>query len=785
MDTVALKPTVQALQKTVIDLLEQVGLLMQRADETLGSDKADGQYKQFKQEIITEADKVKNLELRMAIVAPMSAGKSTIINSIIGHEILPSRASAMTTLPTEIIFDAECPEPLLRLSPQILSVFQETLLVLRRKLQEEDPAWLDQQMARHPHLDDLLQEIKDMVGFPIQNQVLGHDEVVRTLIWLNDVIRLCCLISPLSDPLRSLTDIPRIRTPFWRSHGSTQSESLGNLVIVDTPGPNEAGENLRLAQEVKQQLQKSSIVLVVLDFTQLNTKAAEEIKQAVQSVIEVRGVENLYVLVNKIDQRREGDPMTSERIQQFIESDLGLREAGYTNHIFEIAARRAFSASSFMQELEQNLEATPQAMQTAHSLAQEVFGIDWEEELEDATAEDLKRKAERLWQKSGFAPFLEKAISALMAEAAPRCMEAALILSGDRLKRLRNDVILRSTAMNADEKKLRVEVGALEESLRELADCRQTLQQVDTTTARLQQELNLILEDLKSKARVDLEFFFSEAEYQRSDVLEKVKSIFEKFFDSVQQKQHKSKGEIEFKSHTEANNFANLAREHLKQKIEIPLENAREKIESGIEKGRSNLMESLKRETQPIIEQANQRLNKTFDINLTLPNPQLQASVDFTKPRVKTNTRLVDQGYEETTTQKRSFWHWCWIIPYEEKTQVKRPDRQEEYYVISLQEIINQFNDHLEQGINSMRKGVDKYLGEDVKQQTETFFENLNQYLTSYQNSLKKAQQDQRLSLGKKGELREKLEALCTESTTALKEVETNRGRLPSLKKDS
>ena len=84
-----------------------------------------------------------------------------------------------------------------------------------------------------------------------------------------------------------------------------------------------------------------------------------------------------------------------------------------------------------------------------------------------------------------------------------------------------------------------------------------------------------------------------------------------------------------------------------------------------------------------------------------------------------------------------------------------------------------------------MRKGVDKYLGEDIKQQTETFFENLNQYLASYQNSLKKAQQDQQLSLGKKGELREKLEALCTESTTALKEVETNFERLPSLKKDS
>ena len=38
----------------------------------------------------------------MTIIAPMKAGKSTIINSIIGQELLPSHSAAMTTLPTAI-----------------------------------------------------------------------------------------------------------------------------------------------------------------------------------------------------------------------------------------------------------------------------------------------------------------------------------------------------------------------------------------------------------------------------------------------------------------------------------------------------------------------------------------------------------------------------------------------------------------------------------------------------------------------------------------------------------
>ena len=62
---------------------------------------------------------------------------------------------------------------------------------------------------------------------------------------------------------------------------------------------------------VEEQLKNSSIILIVLDFTQLNNKAADDIKRQVKPIIDLLGKENLYVLVNKVDQRTENDPMLS------------------------------------------------------------------------------------------------------------------------------------------------------------------------------------------------------------------------------------------------------------------------------------------------------------------------------------------------------------------------------------------------------------------------------------------------------------------------------------------
>jgi len=332
----------------------------------------------------------------------MKAGKSTIINAIVGQDILPSRNAAMTTLPTEIVFDTELSEPILILTPQILAVFQETLLALKRKIDTLEDRGRSK-IAQYPHLAQLLEKIQAMGVVSIPAKTVGRSQITQTLTDLNDLIRLCSAIEPLADPLQSLLEVPRIYTPFWHSQTTEQSNQLGNLVIIDTPGPNEAGENLRLLNVVYEQLQKSSLVLIVLDFTQLRTEAAQQVKKDVERVIQLRGQENLYVLINKVDQRTEGD-MTPEQVRQFVAAEFGIGGSGETNRVFEIAARWAFCATNFLLELQQHPSLDIAQMTTARALAQQIFGIDWEEELEDATVEQLQPKAERLWKKSGFAP---------------------------------------------------------------------------------------------------------------------------------------------------------------------------------------------------------------------------------------------------------------------------------------------------------------------------------------------------------------------------------------------
>jgi GTPase SAR1 family protein len=511
-----LKPNVQDLQQDVIDLLREISSLMNRANTALSSDNASDKYAEFEQQVSQEAEKVENLELRMAIVAPMKAGKSTITNAIIGQEILPSRNAAMTTLPTEIIFDAELTEPVLELSSQIVTVFQETLLALRYKINDMGIEEALEKLAQYPHLTQIPKQIKDGLSIPAKSQ--GRENVNHTLGSLNDLVRVCSILDPLADPLQSLMDTPRIYTPFWRSsQANQQSESLGNLVIVDTPGPNEAGDNLRLQGVVEEQLTKSSIVLIVLDFTQLKNEAAENVKNDVNKVIELRGKDNLYVLINKVDQRRDGD-MNPEQVQQFVAAEFGI---GDTGRVFEISARRGFTSASFLVELQANSGVNIADMKTAKALALEVFGMDWEEELEESTAEELKRKAERLWKKSGFEPFLNGAITALMAEAAPRCIMSALKIARGRLAELSNDVQLRSSALSEDEAKLRREVGALENDLQSLEESRNRLQEVDRIKANLSQQLNNKLENLQQKAKDSLETYFNEEEYQRADILKK------------------------------------------------------------------------------------------------------------------------------------------------------------------------------------------------------------------------------------------------------------------------
>jgi predicted GTPase len=273
MTSQASNPNVQDLQRQVIALLQEVSTLMGRASKELKSeDSSENKYQIYQQEIAKEIGTVTDLKLRMAIAAPMNAGKSKIINAIIGQELLPSSATAMTTLPTEIVLKENAAEAILKLSPGICQAFKKALDAIRQKIEQQGMEEVLKQTGEYPHLANLLEEIHSDRDFAISEEISGSKNINKILTELNHIIRLCNIlaVSQDRDPLQLLNDndIPSIETPFFKTQQNQQLEKLGNLVIVDTPGPSEAGVSEKLEIVVSKQLKRSQLVLLVLNFTE-------------------------------------------------------------------------------------------------------------------------------------------------------------------------------------------------------------------------------------------------------------------------------------------------------------------------------------------------------------------------------------------------------------------------------------------------------------------------------------------------------------------------------------
>ena len=770
------KINIDSLQQDVIGLLNEIELLINNTQADLNHSEAESKYNQFQQQIAAAGQNVADLQLRMAIVAPMKAGKSTIINAIAGQELLPSCAVAMTTIPTEIVFSTEIEQPVLHLSQDTLNLFQNIEEEIQQKVNQSGIESLQQRLNRYPHLLDLLAEIATSSNFNLATQIIGTQAIAAALNRLNHIIRVYSVVEPLKDPIAQLKDVPHIKTPLLSIGNNQQAETLGNLTIIDTPGPNEAGEGLRLTEVVEEQLRRSSIVLVVLDFTQLNNEAAEAIKQQIQPVIESIGTENLYVLVNKIDQRRQGD-MTPQQVKDFVVADLGLNPENDSDRVFEVAAIRAFAATKFLLEIQQHPGIKLLEIKSLTSLAQEVLGIDWDEEIDDITVEILAQKAQKLWRKSGFAPFIDSAIAALMANAAPQCLATALNLSRNHLLAIRDDLNLRSNAISQDTAKIQGEIKALETDLSHLESCRDRLSSIADIKIKLQQNLQVLLEQLKTEAAIDVENLFAGEEYEQGDIIKKADmqarnlllsnlGDFELFPKWVSDNlkaglEYKTAGIVSFKSEIEAEYFTQETIGRAKQRLTELILKVSQDVEVEVRQARADLEAFLIQETQGIIERAKNRLQTNFEIELNLPSPIIKSEQDIQieQQLVKTKSRLVDDGYEECLVRKRAWYYWLGIVPFYSQEKLQKPYKKEDYYTVSVHEIAEQINLSGEKFVDTIQQRITIYLEQELHHQVNDFFVKLDKYLGSYLKSLQQAQLDHKLSL----EQREKLTNILIE----------------------
>ena len=99
--------------------------------------------------------------------------------------------------------------------------------------------------------------------------------------------------------------------------------------------------------------------------------------------------------------------------------------------------------------------------------------------------------------------------------------------------------------------------------------------------------------------------------------------------------------------------------------------------------------------------------------------------------------------------------------------------KKEDYYTVSLTELVNQINQSIDNNVEAINQGISKYLDEDFQQRINNFFESLDNYLGSYRDSLRQAQKDQKLTLEQKEKLVHELSVIVPDATAIIKKADS------------
>ncbi|MEJ5072805.1 clamp-binding protein CrfC [Enterobacter ludwigii] len=350
-----------------------------------------------------ELRKITRLEMVLAIVGTMKAGKSTTINAIVGTEVLPNRNRPMTALPTLIRHTPGQKEPGLNFIH--VKPIERLMHELQDKLRHADRAKLALKLEMDKDMNALLERIIGGVAF--EKHYLGAQPIFQCLKSLNDLVRLSRAMDvdfPFAD-YASIEHIPVIEVEFV--HLAGLGENAGQLTLLDTPGPNEAGQP-HLQKMLSEQLARASAVLAVMDYTQLKSISDQEVRQAIAAVS--KSVP-LYALVNKFDQKdRNSDD--EDQVRAMIAGTL-MKGFIHPGQIYPVSSMWGYLANRARHELTLHGRLPdPQEQRWVQDFAEAALGRRWRTaDLADVT--HIRHAADLLWEDSLF----EKPINMLLHAA--------------------------------------------------------------------------------------------------------------------------------------------------------------------------------------------------------------------------------------------------------------------------------------------------------------------------------------------------------------------------------